>query len=136
VLLRLGATHAATHCEVAKGPSFSSWPAPATATCETPVAILARVAKSAPADYDFPQTRGAVRGHKELLGTEFVEIDLDGKRLLAAKVPSLDVGKHLVSLVSEAVHGTRPEVVCLQPKVTRPVVVDLEGKAPVGKKRR
>jgi len=141
VLLRLGATHAPTRCEVAKGPSFSSWPAPATAQCESPVAILARVAKSAPADYDFPQTRGAVRGHKELLGSEFAEIDLDGKRLLAAKVPSIEVGSQLVRLVSQSVHGTRPELVCFTPKVTRGVVFDLEAtgpaaKATVGKKRR
>ena len=97
--------------------------------------------KSAPADYDFPQTRGAVRGHKELLGSEFAEIDLDGKRLLAAKVPSIEVGSQLVRLVSQSVHGTRPELVCFTPKVTRGVVFDLEAtgpaaKATVGKKRR
>ena len=90
--------------------------------------------KAAPATAPIPLADTVRVALVTTLGT--IEIDLDGKRLLAAKVPSLDVGKHLVSLVSEAVHGTRPEVVCLQPKVTRPVVVDLEGKAPVGKKRR
>ena len=124
-LLRLGATHAPTRCEVAAGPSFSGWPPPATAACTDPVAILARVSKSAPARYDFPQTRAALRGHVELLGTEFVEIEIDGKRLLAAKVKSVEIGNRLVDIVSHGVAGTRPELVCAQPKVTRTIPFDL-----------
>jgi len=124
-LLRLGATRPAAHCDVAMGSSFSSWPPPATAACTDTVAILARVSKSAPKGYDFPQTRAALRGHTEIEGTEFVEIEIDGKRLLAAKVRSLDVGNRLVEIVSHGVRGTRPELVCTRPKVTRTIPLDL-----------
>jgi hypothetical protein len=124
-LLRAGVAYPAAHCDVAMGSSFSSWPPPATAGCAHPVAILARVSKSAPAQYDFPQTRAALRGHTEILGAEFVEIDIDGKRLLAAKVESIEMGKRLVEIVSQGVAGTRPELVCSEPKVTRTIPFDL-----------
>jgi len=124
-LLRLGATHAPTRCDAEVGPSFSSWPPPATAACETPVVILAHVSKSAPADFTFPQTRAAVRGHTELDGAEFAEVDLDGKRLLAARVRSLEMGAHLAGLVSHAVAGAHAEVVCARPSVIRPLTFDL-----------
>jgi hypothetical protein len=61
----------------------------------------------------------------ELLGTEFVEIEIDGKRLLAAKVKSVEIGNRLVDIVSHGVAGTRPELVCAQPKVTRTIPFDL-----------
>jgi hypothetical protein len=124
-LLRYGVAYPAAHCDVAMGSSFSSWPPPATAACTHLVAILARVSKSAPAQYDFPQTRAALRGHTEISGAEFVEIDIDGKRLLAAKVSSIDTGKRLVEIVSQGVAGTRPELVCTEPKVTRTIPFDL-----------
>jgi hypothetical protein len=125
-LLRYGgASTTAAHCDVAMGSSFSSWPPPATAACAHPVAILARVSKSAPAQYDFPQTRAALRGHTEIAGAEFVEIDIEGKRLLAAKVESIDMGKRLVEIVSQGVPGTRPELVCAEPKVTRTIQFEL-----------
>jgi hypothetical protein len=125
-LLRLGApAHAPEHCDVAMGSSFSSWPPPATPSCAHVVAILARISKSAPANYDFPQTRRALRGHAEIGGAQFVEIDVDGKRLLAAKVDSMDMGKRLAEIVRQGVPGTRPELVCAEPKVTRVVQFDL-----------
>jgi hypothetical protein len=83
------------------------------------------VSKSAPAQYDFPQTRAALRGHTEIAGAEFVEIDIDGKRLLAAKVDSIETGKRLVEIVSQGVPGTRPELVCAEPKVTRSLTFEL-----------
>jgi hypothetical protein len=124
-LLRLGPARAAAHCDVAMGPSFSSWPAPATPDCADPVAILARVSQSAPKKYDFPQTRAALRGHTELEGTEFVEMEIGGKRFLGAKVRSFDAGKRLVEIVSHGVQGTRPELVCTKPTVKRSIPFDL-----------
>jgi hypothetical protein len=124
-LLRFGAIHAPTRCDADIGPNFSSWPPPATVACHDLVVILARVSKSAPAAFDFPQTRAAVRGHAEIEGTEFVEIEIDGKRLLAAKVTSMEMGSRLVEIVGHRVAGTRPELVCAQPTVTRALSFDL-----------
>jgi hypothetical protein len=120
-LLRLGATAAPTHCDADVGPSFSSWPPPATEACKDPVVILARVSTSAPPTFGFPQTRAAVRGHAEIAGAEFVEIEIDGQRLLAAKVTTIEMGKRLAEIVGHGVAGARPEVVCVKPKVTREV---------------
>jgi hypothetical protein len=127
-LLRLGATAAApTHCEEAKvNSSFTHWPPPATAGCANPVAILARVAKKAPPTYDYPQTRAALRGHQEVAAAELVEIEIDGKRLLAATVPTLEVGKRLVEIEGRGVRGTRPELVCTKPRVTRALDFDFD----------
>jgi hypothetical protein len=104
---------------------FADWPPPATEGCATPVALLARLSKSAPKNYDFPQTRSALKGHTELEGTQFIEIDLARQRFLAAKVKSLDAGHALVDLVASGVKGTRPELVCTEPKVTRTLTIDL-----------
>jgi len=124
-LLLLGASRPATRCDADIGPSFSSWPPSATAACQTPVVILAHVSKSAPADFKFPQTRAAVRGHEEIAGAEFGETEIDGKRLLVARVPSLQKGSRLAELVSHAVAGTHPEVLCAEPTFTRTVSFDL-----------
>ncbi len=125
-LLRVGPPVAPTRCETAKTASFVRWPPRATAACTDLVAILARVSKSAPADYDFPQTRAALRGHDEVLEAELVEIEIDGKRLLAAKVKSIEAGTRLVDIETRGVRGTRPELVCTRPKVTRALTFDVQ----------
>jgi hypothetical protein len=89
------------------------------------VALLARLSKSAPKGYDFPQTRKALRGHTELEGTQFIETEIANQRFLAAKVKSLGAGQALVGLVAVGVKGTRPELVCATPKVTRTIAIDL-----------
>jgi len=127
-LLRLGVEHAPTRCDVDTGPSFSAWPPRATEGCEDPLVILAHVSKSAPATFGFPQTRAALRGHPELAGTGLVEIELDGKRLLAAKVKSTAIGQHVVDVVGHRVRGVRPELVCTKPNVTRTIAVDVAAK--------
>ena len=86
--------------------------------------ILARISASAPADYDYPQTRRALRGRKEMAEAELVEVDIDGKRVLGAKVKSIDVGKRLVALQGKMVQSARPELVCTEPRVIRSLAYD------------
>jgi hypothetical protein len=91
--------------------------------------VLARVGKNAPADYDFPETRRALRGHEELQEAELEEVEIDGKRLLAAKVKTFDVGRRLVQIEGHGVRGTRPELVCSDARIVRvlrPLTYDLK----------
>jgi len=127
-LLRFGAPRAASRCEAgAPGDRsvLAGWPSPATASCATPFAVLVRVSKSAPAAYDYPQTRAALKGHTELLGAEFVDVDLGGRRYFGAKPTSLEQGRAAVQIVGKMVDGSRPELVCLAPNVTRTLPIDL-----------
>jgi hypothetical protein len=127
-LLRLGtptvAARPANRCDGEIGPSIASWPPPATASCQEPVVILARVSQNAPATFAFPQTRTALRGHPEIAGAELVEIDLGGQRLLAAKVASVEQGTRVAELVGHGVPGAHPEIVCGSVKVTRSIAWD------------
>jgi len=127
-LLRFGAPLPASRCEAgAPGDRslLAGWPEQATESCTTPFAVLVRVSKSAPATYDYPQTRAALKGHTELEGAEFVDIDLGGRRYFGAKATSLAQGRAAVELVGKKVDGSRPELVCLAPHVTRTLPIDV-----------
>jgi hypothetical protein len=127
-LLRFGAQQGASRCDAGGSGDhtfFQGWPATASEACATPFALLVRVSKSAPATYDYPQTRAALKGHKELEGAEFVDIELEGRRYFGAKPKSLAQGRAAVEVVGKKVQGTRPELVCLAPKVTRTLPIDL-----------
>ena len=127
-LLRYGTSFKTTRCE-AGGPTDKSftvgWPAPATEACATPFALLVRVSKAAPKNYDYPQTRAVLRGHTELEGSEFVDIELDGRTYFGARPKTLEMGQKLVSIVGKGVAGTHPELVCLAPEAIRTLPLDL-----------
>jgi hypothetical protein len=96
-----------------------------TKSCETPFVLLYTLAKTAPADYDFPSTRDALKGHPELAGSSFVEFSRGGKRFFGAAVPSGAIGQKLVDAVKGKVPGSTPQLVCDAPTPERTLTIDL-----------
>jgi hypothetical protein len=102
-------------------------PGPPVEWCPTPFVLLYTLGKKAPADYDYPSTRDALRGHREfgVKGVEFLEFERLGKRFFGARVPDFDLGKQLAALVKDKVPGSTPELVCHDPPTLRTLSIDL-----------
>jgi hypothetical protein len=103
-------------------------PGPPVDWCETRFVLLYTLARKAPADYDYPATRKALKGHNELAvdGLRFVEFEREGRRYFGARVPDFDVGEKLAKLVKDKVPGSTPELVCLDPLENRTLDIDLK----------
>ena len=97
---------------------------PATAACKDTFVLLYKLARTAPADYDFPLTREALKGHTDLGAARLAETEEAGRRYLVAFVPSLALGQKLVKVVSDKVPSSRPQLLCGKPKVKRPLQLD------------
>jgi hypothetical protein len=102
-------------------------PGPPVDWCETRFVLLYTLARKAPADYDYPATRKALKGHRELAveGVRLVEFEREGRRYFGARVPDFDLGEKLAKLVKEKVPGSTPELVCLDPLENRTLDIDL-----------
>ncbi|MFO0757793.1 MAG: hypothetical protein U0359_14960 [Byssovorax sp.] len=111
--------------QIAEEVRTRSMPAPLTSGCETPFVLLYTVGKTAPADYDFPTTRAALKGHVEFKGVEIVEVKRLDKRYLGAKVPSVALARKFADFVKQKVQGSTPQTTCYNPKVTRELHLDL-----------
>jgi hypothetical protein len=103
-------------------------PGPPFDWCATPFVLLYTLGKKAPADYDYPATRAALRGHREFAvpGVEFIEFERLERRYFGARVPDFTLGAKLSKLVKETVPGSTPELVCHDPPPKRTLAVDLE----------
>jgi hypothetical protein len=103
-------------------------PGPPVDWCETRFVLLYTLARKAPADYDYPATRKALKGHSELAveGVRFVEFEREGRRYFGARVPDFDLGEKLARLVKAKVPGSTPELVCLDPLEHRTLDIDLK----------
>jgi hypothetical protein len=82
---------------------------------------LYAVSRGAPADYDFPATREALKGHGELLAADFVEVDVRGKRVFGATVSSYDLAEKLARVIKAGVKGSSPQILCGRPRILRAV---------------
>ena len=104
-------------------------PGPPVDSCVTPFVLLYTLSKRAPADYDYPSTRAALKGKKEFAvpGVEFIEFERSGQRFFGARVPDFTLGKKLMSFVKEKVAGSTPELVCHDPPPLRKLTLDLTG---------
>ncbi len=98
---------------------------PATPTCKTVFALLYTLARTAPDDFDFPQTRAALKGQTAFKDATFVETEDRGRRYFGASVPSYEMGKELVKVMSNKVPGASPQLLCVEPKVRRIIKIDL-----------
>jgi hypothetical protein len=98
---------------------------PATAKCKSLFIMLYAFTKVTPPDYDFPLTRAAVKGKTRYKTTRFVVTEVGGKKFFGAFVPDLDTGKALVSLVEKEVKGSKPQLVCHDPKVIREIKLNI-----------
>jgi hypothetical protein len=101
-------------------------PGPPVEWCTTRFVLLYTLGRGAPANYDYPATRKALKGHTELAQTEFVEFEREGRRYFGARVPDFELGKKLAQLVKDKVPGSTPELVCLDPLDERKLDIDLQ----------
>jgi hypothetical protein len=99
--------------------------APGGPKCKTNLVILYGFTKVTPDDYDFPLTRKAIKGHRELAGVKFVVSKDYGKKFFAGLAPSFDVAQKLSKLVEREVQGAKPGIVCAQPEIVRELSIDL-----------
>jgi len=110
--------------QIAEEVRTRSMPAPLTRDCETPFVLLYTLSKSAPASYDFPSTRAALKGHLEFKSAELVEVTRIDKRYLGAKVPSVPLAIKLAEFIKQKVQGSTPQTACYNPRVTRTIDLD------------
>jgi len=101
-------------------------PGPPVDWCTSPFVLLYTLGHKAPADYDYPATRAALKGSQTLAeGVEYIEFGREGRRYFGARVPDFVVGKKLAALVKAKVPGSTPELVCHDPLVLRQLDIDL-----------
>lgn len=111
--------------EVAKKTAFGRV-GPPTAGCKSLFAVLYKLSRVAPPDFDFPLTRAALKGHTEFSDVRFAETEDAGVRYLVAHVPNLKQGQKLLALVREKVKGSAPQLLCGEPpKTNRTIDIDL-----------
>jgi len=108
-----------------------SLPGPPLDSCETPFVLLYTVSRTAPADYDYPTTRAALKAHPELKDAEFIEFERDGRRYFGAKVPDFTFGQKLADLVKRQVPGSTPQLACHNPIEKRKLTIDFESGKPL-----
>jgi hypothetical protein len=101
-------------------------PGPPVDGCATPFVLLYTLGRKAPASYDYPATREALKGHLEFAASKFVEFERDGRKFFGARVPDFKLGKKLAQLVKDHVVGSTPELVCHDPIDTRSLDIDLK----------
>jgi hypothetical protein len=100
-------------------------PGPPVDWCATPFVLLYTLGRKAPADYDYPATRAALKGHREFADAEFVEFRREERRYFGARVPDFKLGKKLATLVKDKVPGSTPALVCHDPLDLRKLPIDL-----------
>ncbi|HET9956697.1 MAG TPA: hypothetical protein VFQ61_19510 [Polyangiaceae bacterium] len=103
-----------------------SVPGPPVSWCRTPFVLLYTLGRNAPADYDYPATRAALKGHTEFGEAEFIEFARNGRRYFGARVADFELGRKLSELVGKRVPGSTPELVCHDPVGSRVLRIELE----------
>jgi hypothetical protein len=99
---------------------------PPTPGCKNLFAVLYKLSRVAPPDFDFPLTRDALKGHTEFEAVRFAETEDGGSRYLVAFVPNPRLGRQLVALLTERVKGSKPQLLCGDPPQTnRALEIDL-----------
>jgi hypothetical protein len=113
-----------TTAPVTAKPSFAS--NPPGPKCKNNLVVLYGFTKVTPDDYDFPLTRKAVKGHRELSGVRFVVAEESGKKYLVGRAKSFDQAAKLARVIEKGVQGSKPQILCAQPKELRELAIDLE----------
>ncbi|MBL9026413.1 MAG: hypothetical protein JNL21_29725 [Myxococcales bacterium] len=94
--------------------------------CPSNLVVLYGFTKVTPADYDFPLTRKALKGHTEYDKTRFVVANDGGQKFFSAIVPDVATGRKLVSLIEKEVKGSKPQLLCAEPEIVREMKLDLK----------
>ncbi len=101
------------------------FPSPLARDCSTPFVFLFSPTKMAPAHFDYPLTRKALKGHLEYKEAVFVEWRVGEKRFFGAKVPTAAMAKSLTALITKELKGSAPQAVCHDPEPSRTLKIDL-----------
>ncbi|MFO0553660.1 MAG: hypothetical protein U0271_35080 [Polyangiaceae bacterium] len=99
---------------------------PGGKSCKNNVVVLFTFSKVTPDDYDFPQTRKAVKGHTEFSSVRFVVTRDYGKKFFAAMSPDFDTANKLMAVVKKEIPTATPTVVCAEPEIVRELKLDLK----------
>lgn len=94
--------------------------------CESLFVLLFSFSKVTPDDYDFPLTRKALQGRTDFAGARFVVTKDGGQKFFGAFVPTFELGKKMVELVTKRVSSSSPQLLCAKPDVVREVAIDLK----------
>jgi hypothetical protein len=100
----------------------------AGADCSRPFVVLYGMTKLAPDDYDFPLTRKALKGKRDVYGgAHFYVVRDGGQRFLIAIVPSLAMGAALTKDIAASVKDSKPQLLCGDPaEIIRELKIDLD----------
>lgn len=93
--------------------------------CKNHLVVLYGFTKTTPADYDFPLTRKALKGHREFSAAKFVVATDGGAKFLSAIVPDRATGQKLVALIEKQVKDSKPQLLCASPQIERELAIDL-----------
>jgi hypothetical protein len=72
-----------------------------------------------------PLTRKALKGHTEFGVAEFAETEDGGRHYFGAFVSELDLARKMASIVESKVPGSKPQVLCVKPRVVRRLKIDM-----------
>ena len=105
--------------------SFISWPGQATETCKTPFLVLAPISATSPKDFDYPQTRAALRPKSALVsGGTLREIRESGSVWIGLVPRSVEDGRTLADVFAKSFPLARADLVCAEPNITRTIPID------------
>lgn len=89
--------------------------------CETPFVLMYAFTRVTPADYDFPMSRAALKGQKQFEGVRLVVTEEGDKKYFGAFTTSVALGRQLVERIESQVKGSKPVLLCAQPRVVREI---------------
>lgn len=121
-----GAAGAGVSVASTPAPKARKPPTPGGPRCKNNVVILYGFTKVTPDDFDFPQTRKALKGHIELNEARFVVTRDGNKKYFVAKTPSYGLAKQVAAVIEKGVQGAKPAIVCAEPEVVRELGIDLQ----------
>lgn len=88
---------------------------PLRSACKQPFAMIYKLSKVAPADYDFPATKKALAGEPELSAGRFHEVAAFGERYLVARYDGAKdqvLLAKLAQVIKAKVQGSSPQLLC------------------------
>lgn len=103
-----------------------SIPRAADWACNDIFVLMYGMTKVTPKNYDYPLTRKALKGHTEFANAEFAETEDGGRHYFGAFVQGLDLARKMATIVESKVPGSKPQVLCVKPRVVRRLTIDMQ----------
>lgn len=100
-------------------------PRAADYACEDIFVLMYGMTKVTPKDYDYPLTRKALKGHTEFAGAQFAETEDGGRHYFGAFLQDLDLARKMARIIETKVPNSKPQVLCVKPRIVRRLQVDM-----------